>query len=90
MSRREAAHAARVEAEVRRRMDAFIDAQKLAPNESYADMTPEEIRAKAVAAVQGPEVIDGKEPDAIEAVFDHLLHERSGDPVRRSLASRLN
>lgn len=84
------AFAARVEAEVRRRVEAITAAQRIAPNEDYADMTPEGIRAKAVAAVKGPEAIDGREPDAIEAVFDHLCEQRSDDPVRRSLASRLN
>lgn len=84
------AFAARVEAEVRRRVEAITAAQRIAPNEDYADMTPERIRAKAVAAVKGPEAIDGREPDAIEGLFDHLVEEHGGDPVRRCLASRLN
>ncbi|MEQ9010083.1 hypothetical protein [Algiphilus sp.] len=77
-----------VEAEVKRRMRAFIDAMRIAPNEDYSDMTAEGIRARAVAAVKGPEAIDDRESDAIEAVFDHLVDQCTGDPVRRTLSAR--
>lgn len=75
-----------IEAEVRRRVEAIDRARRIAPNEDYLGLTPEAIRATAVAAVRGPEIIDGKCPDAIEGLFDSLVDDAQGvDPVRRAL-----
>ncbi len=75
-----------IEAEVNRRVETIDRARRIAPNEDYRNQTADGIRAIAVSAVRGPEAIDGKSPDAIAGLFDHLVENAAkGDPVRRAL-----
>ena len=61
-----------IEREVSDRVDAILLARTVAVR-PYAGMSVPEIRAAAVASVRGPDATAGKSPEAIEAVFDHVL-----------------
>lgn len=77
-----------IRAEVAARLRVILDAMRFAADADYRDKSVPEIRATAVATAKGPEAIDGRCDDAIEAVFDCLLDDATGDPVRRAMARR--
>ena len=72
---------------VTERVRLILRAGQVAPNAVFdAGASDIEIMAKAVAAVSGPEAIDGKPDTYIEARFDHLSEQAPVDPVRLALA----